>query len=203
MKRFVTILLVLAVLASMGSIAYAEESGSGSENFTEDGSSKTINIQGAFQPAGDPSAVYSVTIAWDSLKYNCTVNGQLSWNPSDHSYTNNRTFTWVAPEDTRSLLNPDIRFPEKNRTIRVTNDSNKDVYVKANAAVKSDNYGFQLAVTPSTVPVKNRADTTENTADFEVQIISPTKPVEEMKETNTYTIGTVTITVSPTNFDSP
>ena len=49
MKRFVTILLVLAVLASMGSIAYAEESGSGSENFTEDGSSKTINIQGAFR----------------------------------------------------------------------------------------------------------------------------------------------------------
>ena len=161
MKRFVTILLVLAVLASMGSIAYAEESGSGSENFTEDGSSKTINIQGAFQPAGDPSAVYSVTVAWD------------------------------------------IKFPEKNRTIRVTNDSNKDVYVKANAAVESDNYGFQLTVTPSTLPVKNRADTTENTADFEVQIISPTKPVEEMKETSTYTIGTVTITVSPTNFDSP
>ena len=205
MKRFVTILLALAMLASMGSTVYAADTGSGSKDFTAAGESESVNVYGTFQQASNPDSVYSVTVEWDSLEFTCMVNGVLKWNPSDHSYTNNRTFTWKPPADLNSLLNPRITDPQKNRTVRVTNNSNADVYVKAEAGEAS--YGFDLSVVPNTVlQVSDPADTTtvvKNYEDFTVQIISPTTPDEQIQKTQAYQIGTVTITVSATNIESP
>ena len=48
MKRFITIILALTMLASVGSVAYAED-GSGSETLTTDGASKTISVSVNFQ----------------------------------------------------------------------------------------------------------------------------------------------------------
>ena len=207
MKRFITIILALTMLASVGSVAYAADEGSGSKTLTTDGASETISVSGKFQKTEDPNPVYSVKVEWESLKFTCTVNGKLIWNPSDHSYTNDRTVAWVKPSADEIKLNPNNDKSDKTRTVRVTNNSNADVYVKASAVKEDEDFGFGLTVSPGEViPVENLSDTTtvvKNYEDFVVQIVSPTAPDKELRKSGTYTLGTVTITVSPTKSPSP
>lgn len=192
MKRFVTILLVLAMLASMGSIVYAEDFGIGEGSFSNSGDSVSANVYGYFEAAQAPATVYSVTVEWDSLEYSCEVIGTATWRPSIHDYNNQLSFKWNTPS--LDLLNPDIKLPQYNRTVRVTNNSNSDVHVQANAAVQEQNYGFGLSVSPRSATMHNLADTDENNMqDFKVTLLPADEPDIDMPEQ--FQVGTVTITI--------
>lgn len=206
MKRFITILLALSLLASVGSIAYAEDNGSGSASFTSSGETTSFEVTGNFQEAEDPSPVYCVMIEYDDMTYTCSLSGSLVYHPDSHSYTNDRTFTFTEPEDKLKLVDPDIAMPQYNRLIRITNKSNRDIYVKTVAgSSKGTDYNFRLTVTPSNLAVHNLATTTnvKNYEDFTVNIQPPSKPVVQMQEVKDYVLGTVTVTVSSENLETP
>lgn len=206
MKRFITILLALSLLASVGSIAYAEDNGSGSASFTSSGETASFEVTGNFQKADEPSPVYCVMIEYDDMTYTCSLSGSLVYHPDSHSYTNDRTFKFTEPEDKGKLVNPDIAMPQYNRLIRVTNKSNRDIYVKTVAdSSKGADYNFRLTVTPSNLAVHNLATTTnvKNYEDFTVNIQRPSTPVVQMQEVKDYQLGTVTVTVSSENFETP
>lgn len=199
MKRFATILLALTMLASVGSTVYAEESGTGDTSFTNAGESTNAAVYGYFEPAEAPQSTYSVKVEWDSLEFSCTVNGTATWLPGSHTYNDHRTFTMLAAVGDVLAPTKDSRY---QRTIRVTNNSNADVYVKTETALESDNYNFTLNAAPQTVHVNNLADNPHNNyADFTVTITPPTTPVTEMPQE--FTVGIVTISVSANDFNSP
>lgn len=200
MKRFVTILLALAMLASMGSIAYAADpSGEGSIDASFPYSGDTpIGVYGIYDTADTPDSVYSVTVEWDSLEFTCTVNGTATWLPGSHTYDNHRTFSWNELSG-GDPLNPDNTNTKLQRTIRVTNNSNVDVYAKAALENAELQYGIDLSVAPvnTSVPVHNRAYNPElkNNEIFTVTLRPSSTPDVDMPN-SAFTVGTVTITVS-------
>ena len=207
MKRFVTILLALTMLASVGSTVYAaDSSGQGNidANFPYDGGNP-IGVYGVYDAAENPAPVYSVTVEWDSLEFSCSLTGDVTWHPNDHTYDDQRTFTWNKLSD-GDPLDPDNKTTEFQRTIRVTNNSSADVYAKASLEAQQQNYGFNLIVAPGdkSVPVYNRAYNPEvkNNEIFTVTLKPPSTP-DVNTPNGQFQVGKVTITVSTTSLDSP
>ena len=205
MKRFATILLALTMLASVGSTVYAEapsDEGSKEAEFPYEGTD-LIGVYGIYEPAPTPDTVYSVLVEWDSLEFNCTVSGTATWHPGDHTYDNQRTFSWNGLSGV-DPLNPDNKNTKLERTIRVTNNSNVDVYAKAALENAESKYGIGLSVYPvnTSVPVHNRAYNHEqkNNEIFTVTLRPPTTPDVSMPN-EAFTVGTVMITVSAESLD--
>lgn len=118
MKRFATILLVLAMLASMGTIAYAEDSKT--LNGNPDNNAE-ISVTGEFAASVKPETKYSVNVSWQSLTFNYTLEDHRVWNTQTHRYDGN----WVlnCTDETAA------------RTVTVMNRS--DAAVKISAELKS------------------------------------------------------------------
>ena len=207
MKRFVTILLALTMLASVGSVAYAEDiDGRGEINgtFPYEGSTP-IGVHGIYDAAENPEPVYSVKVEWDSLQFSCSLTGDVTWHPNDHTYDDQRTFTWNKLSD-GDPLDPDNKTTEFQRTIRVTNNSSADVYAKATLETQERNYGFGLIVAPidKSEIVYNRAYNPEvkNDKIFTVTLKPPSTP-DINTPNDSFQVGKVTITLSTTSLDNP
>lgn len=111
MKRFVTILLALAMLASMGSVAYAAD-GSDQKDITSTSQTESAEIYGIYKSAAEPEPVYSVNISWQEMKfYYKVVNPE--WMPSVHRYDGEREFVLASGN--------------RSRKITVSNSSNRKV----------------------------------------------------------------------------
>ena len=205
MKRFATILLALAMLASVGSTVYAEapsDEGSKEAEFPYDGTDP-IGVYGIYEPAPTPDTVYSVLVEWDSLEFNCTVSGTATWHPDSHTYDNKRTFTWNELPGGVSLDSTNTNT-KLQRAIRVTNNSNADVYAKAALKDAESQYDIGLSVGPvdESVQVHNLASNREqkNNEIFTVTLRPPTTPDVSMPN-EAFTVGTVMITVSAESLD--
>lgn len=195
MKRFVTILLALAMLASMGSIAYAADSGNGSKDITDPDSdgSASIEVVGNYETSKEPDPVYSVNVSWQNMQFSCEVQGQKIWNPLTHTYSNQRKFVWNNLDGSED---PNTRT---QRLITVTNKSSEQVQVTATAEPESNTYGFNLSVypqSPESVILESYADENDpvNSTQFDVDITPPIRPPEDMPAN--FKLGTVTITVN-------
>ncbi len=205
MKRFITILLALTMLASVGSTVYAEESGNGSKDVEMDGSSDNIGVYGIYDSA-KYETVYSVNVQWNDLVFTCSVTGNITWDPGEHRYTDHRTFTWTPLADNKDNLNEKNTDTKKQRSILVTNNSNANVYAKAELQKETAIYDLDLSVSPADTNVElgNKAYNIEadNSQIFTVTIKEPTEPAKDMKS-GSFKVGTITITVSATSLDSP
>jgi len=79
MKKFMAILLVLALASLMGLSAMAEP-------ITSLPGDQDIEVKGTFVDGGnDPTAIYSVDVSWGSLVFTYT-GASKKWNPSTHTY---------------------------------------------------------------------------------------------------------------------
>lgn len=196
MKRKITsLLLALTMLASMGSIAYAAESGNGSKDITDpdlDGSA-SIEVVGNYEKSKEPDPVYSVNVSWQNMQFSCEVQGQKIWNPLTHTYSNQRKFVW------ENLYGSDDTTTKTQRLITVTNKSSEQVQVTATTKPESNAYGFKLSVypqSPESVILESYADENDpvNSTQFDVDITPPGRPPEDMPAN--FQLGTVTITVN-------
>ena len=194
MKRFITILLALAMLASMGSVAYAEDSSKTITDLETDNSAN-FDVGGTYAASTEPDPVYFVTVSWESMEFNCEITGSKDWNVDTHTYTNRQRFSWKRLDNKEGT--------EKTRTITVTNKSNKQVKVNADVSYASENsYGFTLSLfsTSETGILETLADNGVTKDDIK-ELISVTigggpaqPPLEGFPEK--LKIGTVTITVA-------
>lgn len=205
MKRFVTILLALTMLASVGSTVYAKENGYGSKDVQMENTSDNIGVYGIYD-AAKYETIYSVKVQWNDLTFTCSVTGDVTWDPEEHRYTDHRTFTWKPLVDNKDDLNEKNTDTKKQRSILVTNNSNVNVYAKAELNKEAETYDLDLSVSPvdKSVELGNKADNinADNSKIFTVTIKEPTEPAKDMT-TGSFEVGKVTITVSTTSLDSP
>ena len=104
MKKFVFILLTLALVLVMSTTAFAEtiENNPGSQD---------IDVSAKYVDSVSAPTKYSVDVTWGAMEFTYTVSGTKTWDPETHTYTTSTQPTWTA----------------SGNTITVTNHSNTDI----------------------------------------------------------------------------
>lgn len=195
-RKIASLFIALAMLASMGSsIAYADESGNGSQVITDHSGSASIGVFGSYDAGSEPDAVYSVNVSWQSMQFSCKIEGEKIWDPNTHTYSNRTTFKWDTLKGGAGT--------QTKRIVTVTNKSNVAVRVTSQISKESGNHGFGLSVYPNSADLESYADehNPENIAEFDVDITPPSRPDLDMP--GNFKLGTVTITVNTASPGSP
>ena len=104
MKKFVFILLTLALVLVMSTTAFAEtiENNPGSQD---------IDVSAKYVDSVSAPTKYSVDVTWGAMEFTYTVSGTKTWDPETHTYTTSTQPAWTA----------------SGNTITVTNHSNTDI----------------------------------------------------------------------------
>ena len=104
MKKFVFILLTLALVLVMSTTAFAEtiENNPGSQD---------IDVNAKYVDGVSVPTSYSVDVTWGAMEFTYTVSGTKTWDPETHTYTASTQSAWTAG----------------GNTITVTNHSNTDI----------------------------------------------------------------------------
>lgn len=126
MKKFLAIILTLALVLSMSTVAFAARTDNG---LGDEGKDVTITID-----ENDGTVVHFVVIEWGSMAFTYQEADNGSWNEQTHSYTGTKTAGWVTGVDTVA--------PSVTSTITIENHSNTAV---------SFDYKFGNSVTPTEI----------------------------------------------------
>ncbi|MBM6897747.1 hypothetical protein H9X86_10315 [Pseudoflavonifractor capillosus] len=173
MKKSAIALMGLACTLAVSSAAFAAtitDVNSGNSDFHE--------VKGQYHTDGAASTVYSVDVAWDSMKFTYTVASEGTWNPTTHRYDSASEGQWSGDGD-----------------VKVTNHSNAKVKVAVTYAAESSysditgrfsNGSFRLATAEGT-----QVDSAPN------QTATLTLSGELDKSVGTSTkLGTATVTIT-------
>lgn len=85
MKKFVGILLILALLCAMSVPAFAETQSTANTISTIGGTSSAA-VKGSYASGSSSATVYHVDITWGSMEFTYNAGSQGSWNPATHKY---------------------------------------------------------------------------------------------------------------------
>lgn len=119
MKKLFTILLAVAMLASMSVTAFAAD-----DTVTTDGGSKDISVNAKYVDGVSTPDVISADIEWGAMEFTYSVGGVKVWDAQNHQYTvTDATGGWS----------------ENGNTVKVTNHSNVDVKATFTYAPESGN----------------------------------------------------------------
>ena len=119
MKKLFTILLAVAMLASMSITAFAAD-----DTVTTDGGSKEISVNAKYVDEGTTPEVISADIEWGAMEFTYSVGGTKVWDAQTHQYTvTGATGGWS----------------ENGNTVKVTNHSNVDVKATFTYAAENGN----------------------------------------------------------------
>ena len=120
MKKLFTILLAVAMLASMSVTAFAADN----DTVTTDGGSKEISVNAKYVDEGTTPEVISADIEWGAMEFTYYAGGVKVWDAQTHQYTvTGATGGWS----------------ENGNTVKVTNHSNVDVKTTFTYAAESGN----------------------------------------------------------------
>lgn len=101
MKKLVSLILALALVMSLATVAFAD-----AETVTSvPGTKESIPVKAKYVEAETTPTVYSVDITWGALQFTCTHSGNHDWNPADHSYTDNTVTEWTGDGNTVKVTN--------------------------------------------------------------------------------------------------
>ena len=107
MKKLFTILLAVAMLASMSVTAFAAD-----DTVTTDGGSKDISVNAKYVDGVSTPDVISADIEWGAMEFTYSVGGTKVWDAQTHQYT---------------VTGATSGWSENGNTVKVTNHSNVDV----------------------------------------------------------------------------
>lgn len=86
MKKFLALILTLALVMSMSTVAFAEDFvGNGEWNEETLGDKSTNNVQVTVNNGGD-AIVYRIVITWEPLAFTYDFGSGAVWNPETHEY---------------------------------------------------------------------------------------------------------------------
>lgn len=181
MRKLFAISIAAALALSTGVAVFAESS----EKTIGGNESQSINVIAKRTDTTENNVVYSVDMKWDDMTFTYHEKSTRVWNPTDHTYSEKIIGGW--DKNTADIL--------------VTNHSNADVKVGFvyKTAGKTD-LTATLDVTESTLKagVENDYEHADNVTS---KLTLSGKPNETVSESGSK-IGTITITVSPENYEN-
>lgn len=127
MRKFLTLLLAVMMIASMSVTAFATGASSIDDNGAISGNT-TCDVMITSSGTDNSDVVYYVVVEWKTLTFTYSFNSNTAWNPEKHAYENgtDAAGTWyVGTGDTMSEGNA------ITDAITVKNHSNADVWVAA------------------------------------------------------------------------
>lgn len=107
MKKAISILLALLMVAAMSVTVFAE-----SDTLSSDGAQKEIPVDAKYVNGISTSETISADITWGAMEFTYSVGGTKEWNAKDHTYT---------------IKNPTSGWTENGNTVKVVNHSNIDI----------------------------------------------------------------------------
>ncbi len=173
---------IAAALAMLTGVAVFAES---SEKTIGGNESQSINVIAKRTDTTENNVVYSVDMKWEDMTFTYHEKSTRVWNPTDHTYSEEITGEW--DKNTAAIL--------------VTNHSNADVKVGfVYKTAGNTDLTATLDVTESTLKagVENDYEHADNVTSKLTLSGKPNKTVSESGSK----IGTITITVSPENYEN-
>lgn len=175
MKKMITAFLALSLMAGMGTAALAA---AGSGTVRENGS-QPIDVTAKYTGGADTDTVYSVDIAWEDMTFTYHESGSRTWNPSDHTYTDNTSAGW----------------DKTTAGVTVTNHSNADVAV-ALAYDPVAGTGISGALDEPAYTLKAGEENSYASADSKTSTLTISGTPNASVSADGVTVGTITVTVS-------
>ncbi len=132
MKKFATILLAIALVATLSLASFAATVPS----------SEGKDLAVGYTEMTAAGTVYSVTVTWDDdLAFDYTAGTQGAWNPEDHSYGETTGAQWT----------------DNDVNVTVTNHSNAKVTATLTLSDKADGFTFNGEGTETLASAVNTA----------------------------------------------
>ena len=101
MKKLFTLVLAIAMIATMSVTAFAAENPA-----TSYGGDTTINVSGTFSAAtGSVGEKISVNISWDEMNFTYTAGTKGEWLPGEHKYGDDTAGYWSTNTATITVVN--------------------------------------------------------------------------------------------------
>lgn len=199
MKKFIGMWLTVVIVFNISFIAYAD-------NYTSLPQTSTQNVGVSFSKSS--SNVISVNIEWGSLAYK--YKSELEWDTSGmYVPVSGDTGEWVLADSSNN---------NENARIRITNNSDRTIYVDYNYTKSSDtgipkavdalfhqNYDFSDSGigTASNINVDSLADSgtgiNGNIFTRYISLSGKLTSIDNAAITNGLTVGTVTISIDTEN----
>lgn len=112
MKKLLTILLAVAMLATMSLSAFAATELTTSPSNNNGAGEYDIGVKAKYVDGISTGETVSVDIEWGKMEFTYSVGGTKEWNADSHTYT---------------VKDPTAAWTESGNTITLTNHSNVDV----------------------------------------------------------------------------
>ena len=172
MKKFLTLALVLVMALTLSVSVFAAdivggESGSSTLG-TPDDIEAVITVE-----KGEAAKVYRVDIAWENMNFTYAQEYDIDWDPARLEYTDTVEASWS----------------HKQATITITNRSNDDVTVSAEATPGEANVNYTFDGTETLLTRADVAGATDTTYTFKIT------DEQGPTQTGTSTIATISITL--------
>lgn len=171
MKKLLAAGLVSVTAFAMSTTALA----AGQNTMTAPGQEE-ITVTGKYVDSTTAGTVYSVDLSWDEMIFTYTETGSLTWNPDEHSYSENISGGWDKTE----------------ADITVTNHSNADVKVEMTYAPEAST-GVTGSIANGEFVLDAGAENQYDSADYGVSTLTVSGTPNETVTEEGVTVGTITV----------
>lgn len=141
MKKFLTLILAVAMMATLSVSAWAET--------VRGETSKPIDVSGEYKDNSTKPGVISVDVTWGAMEFTYTVSGSMDWNSDNHDYDDNTRSDWT----------------ENGNTVNVVNHSNVPITVSfaftANTGYSNDELSPVLTTESVNLPTAENVSTND------------------------------------------
>ncbi len=97
MKKFLTLILAVAMMATMSVSAWAET--------VRGETDKPIDVSGEYKDNSTKPEVISADVTWGAMEFTYTVSGSMDWNSDNHDYDDNTRGAWAENGNTITVVN--------------------------------------------------------------------------------------------------
>ncbi|MGN1306402.1 MAG: hypothetical protein ACI4V3_01885 [Faecousia sp.] len=98
MKKIISVLLVLVLVLTMSTTAFAA-------TIDTTPGSQDIDVNAKYEDGVSAPTKYSVDVAWGAMEFTYTVSGTKTWDPATHTYTASTTPAWSGSGNTITVTN--------------------------------------------------------------------------------------------------